>query len=211
MPFILPAHAPLPQVVDAEAVIYLQDGEQTKRTAAVSEFASRHPGNDLTTVESIVKDIASFRVIQHDTDGIRNEYSRRTADEIISSREVATGALDANEKERALGCIDYNVALCAVLRAKGIPAKFTRRQDHSETHFLLNGTWYRADIVHQREVDRQGGMDPDSQLKPVMPLPDALRRLNEMMRSSGQYAEGLDAWDIGIRTWKDFGKYSAKR
>ncbi len=197
-----------PKVVEAETMAYLREGLQTKHTKAVMDFASRHPGSDLKTVEAIVKDISSFEEVRYRIDDLRREYSRRTANEIISKREVAVGVLDDKGEESVLGCIDYNLALCAVLRAKGIPAKFTRRADHSETHFFLDGIWHSADPILQRVADRQGGLDPDSPMKPVMPLSDPIRRLNEMMRSKGKYAEGLDAWDIGIRTWKDFKRYS---
>ncbi len=102
--------------------------------------------------------------------------------------------------------MDYGNALCAVLRAKGIPAKFTRTVNHSKVHLFIDRQWYEADVL--RLVGYKDGKTIDStEEKALQPVTEEKRYLNGIAKANGGYAEGLDSHDIGIRSLKDFNRF----
>lgn len=111
---------------------------------------------------------------------------------------------DESEQSRNLllqvhGCLDYANVLVAVLRARGIPAKFARIHAHSVAVVRLGNRWYEAGLNARTN-------------KPEMNIIDwklAIRRRKQALE--GAYKTGLDSHDIGILSWRDFHKYTKRR
>lgn len=194
---------------------FLRAGQQSFFTKAIVDYARKFPGNNLESIGAMVSDIASFKRRHYTAQNIGKAYAKSSAHEIIESRSVAItkgknlGALAAVE-----GCLDYNVALCTALRAKGIPAKFVRIGLHSLTHFFFNGKWFEADPTSgiartlAERMNRRGQRVDVTKLPPLV-KPIDFRRQEEInsARQRGAYAEGLDAWAIGIKSIGDFHKF----
>ena len=181
---------------------FLQSGEQTRITSGIKDFADRFPGKGVEDVRAVMTEIARFKREKCNKNSIRNKYSQRTASEIIEDRKVYVADKADSKHASIQGCIDYNVALCAVLRAKGIPAKFTRAEDHATTHFKVDGMWYIADVL--AKVTNRVKTDKEPETLPI--TQEKLEDI-EYLKGRGKYAEGLDAWDIGIKSLQDYHKY----
>ena len=187
------------------------EGPQTRFTNAVREYAERFPGKDLDAVAAIVSDLADFKRIKAKHSMLEEKYARRTAEEILRDRSMyVSNPKTKGSGYQVQGCVDLNVALCAVLRAKGIPAKFIRTRAHSITLFKLGGEWREADPLEKRTYrmdvrngSRSGG-DPHPGIKEIT---EERKNHLKQLRENGEYAEGLDAWDIGITGIRDYGKY----
>jgi len=193
---------------------FLGAGKQTEAGVAVMAYSLGFSGKSIETVRAIISDLASFKRMHLKPGRLTELYAKRTAGEIIGSRSVATAGSTQGSYSAVLGCIDYNLALCAVLRAKGIPAKFTREGIHSTTHFYINGRWFEADPVNRLSKRLTSKMRRRESQRYVTRLGPVIRSIGperqvEIRRGKqrGTYAEGLDAWDLGIHSIKDFRKY----
>jgi hypothetical protein len=211
-----PAKTDLPGTmrIPPDVTEFLKEGEQTRITPAVRDFAERFPGKDMTVVTDILSTILNFRRVEYDDNGLRDIYSKRTADETIRRGEIAFGtAMVKGSKVVVDGCIDYSAATCAVLRAKGIPAKFIRIADHALVHFYIEGKWHEASVINVRRGSdrRRQHDDPQSstRITSLREVDETRRRLYEHAKEQGEYGEGLDAWDprIGILSINDFKKF----
>ena len=205
-------------VVPRSVARFLNPGKQTQITKTVRKYASSFPGTGLGAVRKIIGDLTSFERRHFWRRDLAGVYAKRSAEQIISDRFVAVpkGNRESLGQYAAVaGCVDYNVALCAVLRAKGIPAKFTREKLHSTTLFFLNGKWYEADPANSltrqlAEALIRRGRKIDLSKIPglITEIPGSRQRLMNYEKQFGQFAEGLDAWDIGIRSLRNFAKYN---
>jgi len=160
-------------------------GTQTLITKRITDFANRFPGRNLETIKKIVKTISNFKIIKADAKTIKEKYTKRTASQILRTKNVFV-------KRPVRGCVDYNVVLCSVLRAKNIKAFFARnKRNHSVTIFELNKKWYRADPMPERVKE-------DFHIVEI----DLEEEKNDLI------AFGKDAWSIGLTdiTKFDLGK-----
>ena len=196
---------------------YLRAGKQTKLGLPVLKFAQRFPGKNLASVELIVKELANLKRKKLDPEKISQYYSKRSASEVLKDGFVVIDKTMATKlpRGRVMGCVDYHIVLCAVLRAKGIPARFVRVKDHSVVHFFLNNNWYEADVnkaLTVRKADALGMRNGYSSAG--FKIPDPVRKLNpeeyEKEKKEGTYAHGLDAWAIGIKGIRDYSKFIKK-
>jgi hypothetical protein len=189
----------LPHVMCTEAY-WLSEGEQSRITPLVRAFADQFPGKTVEDVRGIIKDISRFKRVRMSEEQLQDAYSKRTADEIMESREIFVIKRRGRQAPiQVNGCIDYNVALCAVLRAKGILSKFIRVFDHSVTFAKIEGRWHEIDLMKQFEQKHKA--------EAIQPLEGKVIEQYEHAKKHEAYAEGLDAWDIGIRGLNDFGRY----
>ena len=86
----------------------------------IKEYASSFQTTGMPLVKQLMLDVASFRRKRYTKQDIAKVYAKHTGSKILSSRSVSVHG------KRILGCIDYGLALCTALRAKGVPAKFVR-------------------------------------------------------------------------------------
>jgi hypothetical protein len=189
---------------------FLGQGKQTKITMRITAFASAFPGTTIETVKKIVDAVSRIKLVKFSEREIERVYSKRSAEKILSDGFVAIAdkAKFGEVWARVNGCIDHNVVLCAILRAKGIPAMFVRRRNHSLTYFFLDGRWFVANptnAITEREARRLGISIPGTE--PVKPLTEKMLQKNATEAKEGGFAAGLDAWAIKIRNIRDFGKY----
>ena len=194
---------------------FLKPGKQTTVTKAVKEYADRFPGADMNAVNAILADLVKFKRKKFDLQGLRGIYAKRDAATIIRDRFVAVSKSRQGVFTAVEGCVDYNVALCAVLRAKGIPAKFTRHGIHSTTMFFLDGKWFDADPLTEltRRVARSlagrpGAPDPKKIRAIIEPVSRGTLSQMERDKQLRLFAEGLDAWAIGLTSLSKFGKFN---
>jgi hypothetical protein len=200
---------------------FLRAGQQTKITGAVRGYASLFPGNSLETVEKIVKDISRFKRKHLPIEELKKVYAKRTAAQILKDRWIAViGGQNrmAGQYSAVAGCLDYNTVLCSALRAKGIPAKFVRDKLHSTTFFYLNGNWFEADPsveltrrLAKAFLRKEPRLNLSSIPGSVIPVSGSRLRYISEGKQLGYAAEGTDAWAIGIKSLKDFGKYNPAR
>lgn len=190
--------------INSDVRHFLIAGKQTKVTRRIRAYANKFPNQDIATVKKIMLDLVSFKRIEYSELEIKKVYSKRTASEILRDRTIAT---TANPKHglhgRVAGCIDYNILLCATLRAKRIPAAFVRKKEHSTTIFFLNGKWYLADplITYRNSLTK----NIDSRIETSKP---DISELNfQSLKESPSLAIGLDAHGVGIFDITDYKKY----
>lgn len=149
--------------------------------ALVKSYAARFPGKNINAVDAIVRDVSGFERVAVDNGVLRRFYARRSAEDILASRKIIF-------KKPVQGCVDYATVLCAVLRAKGIPAFFGRLfSNHSVTLFRMGNEWYRADPTPERV---QEGFH--------------LVQVNPKTEFKHYLAIGSSARDIGLRSIDDF-------
>ncbi len=161
---------------------YLQEGEQTKITDDIKSIAEEFESSGFDFVFEILKWIHK-NLKQTDIKEFKKEFFRkRTADQIIKSGKLT-------------GCTNYALVFIALIKVKGIPAKYieTIREDwllkpdmemlsgHVFSEVEINEKWY---IV-----------DPQSALIKAW-----------YGKRFQKIAEGLDSWDIGIRSLEDLKK-----
>jgi len=153
----------------------LRGGHQTIVTKIIADYASRFKGEDLPMVDAIVRDISTFERVVTTEEGLKKHYAKRTAEDVIASRKVIV-------KRPVQGCVDYTIALCSALRAKGISSYFARNPfNHAVTLFRLGEKWYRADPTPERVEERFHlvSVDPKTEFRHYSAI-------------------GVDAWDIGL-------------
>tara|TARA_Y100000310_G_scaffold261606_1_gene271022 strand:+ start:47 stop:631 length:585 start_codon:yes stop_codon:yes gene_type:complete len=173
--------------------IGLVSGSQTRITPIVKKFVSGFEGApSLELATKMVKSLKShLKEKKLKLSAFSKRYVRRTASQIIESGFVEKLKGQANGIQ-STGCVEYTIATCASLRAKGIPAFFVRIGAHSYTLFKVKGKMFVADLTKN---------------KPVWELSREEKRLARIKSKKGQYAIGKDAWAVGIRNIEDFGKY----
>jgi len=158
---------------------FLKEGDQTKITPEVVKIASSISGENLDFIFNAlawVKENISWEPNRSDKMKL---FRKRTADEIIKSG-------------FATGCTDMALAFVLLARAKGIPTKYVetvgkkwletksrRVVGHVFAECFVNGKWVKIDPT-------KGAIYADRAYRNFIVL-----------------AEGLDSWDIGVRSVGD--------
>src|SRR3989344_583044 len=182
----------------------LETGTMTLYTPKVIKYAQSFLKEKKAIIE-VVKDIVNsfldpsrFLRTNSNFKEVQELYSKRTADDIISSGLIIN--LNKNDPNCGThlihGCIDYATAITALMRVLNIPAKFIRLYDHSVVEIDLEGKKY---ILDPLDRDKKTVRAVDAEWVDLV-------RLDE---SDYGYAEGLDAHDplIGIYNWEDYKKF----
>ncbi|MBT4192547.1 MAG: transglutaminase domain-containing protein [Candidatus Diapherotrites archaeon] len=198
---------------------YIRAGKQTMIDSHVVDFASRFPGKRLKDIHSLVMALSNLKRKKVALAQMDQYYSKRTASQILQDGFVIIdrcvdsyrGEPMAEDRLPVQGCVDYHVALCAVLRAKGIQARFVRKGNHSIVHFFLYGRWYEADV--NRGVSLRKAIAFRSRHRSAtIEIREPIRRLEsdeiKKHKQDGNYKHGLDAWDIGIKSIRDYDRYN---
>ena len=170
----------------------LREGRQTVVTPEIQRIASQFKGGSPL---EIAKEVVGFfrenfveKKLKLSEFG--EVYLKRSASDIIRSGKIARLKTSQGEIESS-GCIDYSVAACALLRAKGIPAFFTRTGTHSTVLFRVEKQFYEMDLTKGNAIS---------------PLGKTSKRLFSMLRRKGEFAMAEDAWSLGMHSIEDFGK-----
>ncbi|MDD4761910.1 MAG: transglutaminase-like domain-containing protein [Candidatus Pacebacteria bacterium] len=165
---------------------FLNSGEQTKISENISAVAAEIEGVGLSAIMKILAWIHKNIKLDEKPDFKKENFRKRTAEEIINSR-------------RATGCTDYALAFLTIARAKGIPTKyvetinadwlsnpdFNALAGHVFVEVFFDGEWFI--------VDPQGAC-----LKAWY---------GKRFKKIG---EGLDSWDLEIRGFDDLKKVFEK-
>ncbi len=168
-------------------------------TKTVREFASRfkidpHNPHSVIPVIREIKHLKPEIVSVRDLDAL---YAKRTAEDILhSGRVVMLSKEDRQRAKNVLGCVDNAIALVAVLRAHGIKADFARIGNSSIVLFKMAG--------------REWSVNPARYARRSVPteVTPADLRGHETLRRMGLFARGKDAWHIGMKSLKDYDRYS---
>ncbi len=157
---------------------YIKGGEQTELTERIKNISEKLIGDGFDLVEGTLKWIHKNLKTKNDPELKNKIFRTRTADQIIKDGFVT-------------GCTDSALVFLALIRAKGVPAKYVetiRRRwlevgddDFIEGHIFsevyINGKWYIIDPA-------------EGQL---------LFWYNRWV----VYDRGLDSWDIGIHNMQE--------
>ena len=183
---------------------HLRAGEQTQLDEHVKTFAAKFTSTGLDLAGDIMDELVKYQRVPYSMDDMYDHYSKRTASQIIQSRQIVISRPLANEIEGPVqGCVDYSLVLCATLRAHGIPAKFTRLNDHSMTQFYHEGEWYEANpnlLIGTRSSEPKASRGIDA----IRNVGAEYEKYLADSIESGEYGEGRDAWDLGIRSYHDY-------
>jgi len=172
---------------------WLRSGRQTRVTKALIKFASQFHGSPKEIVEDVILRLDSFDAVEVSDAVLKKLYAKRSADDIVRTKTILKGDADAFKKHGIAGCLDECLVLCTVLRIHGVPAKFTRILDHSQVVFWNGSRWWLA--------------DPFWDIVRALSVNELAKHQSKMSAKRKTYAEGLDAWDIGIHSINDFFKY----
>jgi hypothetical protein len=178
------------------------EGELSKWTPTVREFTAKHSANkplDYGAVESLCKEVWRFQKVPKNPEEIARTYARRSADEIISSRQLYVLGADRDGREpknfpSVQACLERSLAIATALRCGGLPAAFVRRGVHSTCRFQLDSGLY--------EVGRLPA--PNSHFKLITPIYPGEGERVAALKAEGIYLEGLDPAAIGMKSLLDF-------
>jgi len=170
----------------------LREGRQTIVTPEIRKIASGFKGNSALEVANEVVEFFRKNFVEKKLklSEFAEVYLKRSASDIIRSGKIARLKKSQGEMESS-GCVDYAVAACALLRASGIPAFFTRIGTHSTALFMAEKQFFEMDLTKD---------------KAILPLKKAGRRVFSMQRRKGKFAMAEDAWSLGMRDIRDFDK-----
>ena len=166
-------------------------------TPKVRQYVARFKAADpLERVKSIVADVASFAKFDLPVKEAEKHWARRSAERIIETRSVVVARQPVPDGAPEIsGCTDHASAICASIRAIGLPATFVRMGNHSHVKFLHEGKVYIADPAKSRRA-----------IVREMNIVD--ERNEASWKAKGAFAEGASPADIGLETVADFYKYS---
>lgn len=172
-------------------------GGQVWITPTVKKFVEPFKLTDeIYSLKPIIRAVMNLKPQVLSLKDLRGVYAKRTATDIIHSGKVAIlSKMDRQKHGTVLGCVDCGIALVAALRAKGIKAQFARNEANSLVFFKFDGKEY--------------SIDPSRYRRKLIPteLLDIHRNIYARDAKRGRFAIGRDAWDIGMTSFDDFGKY----
>ncbi|MDP6670455.1 MAG: hypothetical protein QGI60_01415 [archaeon] len=173
-----------------------QVGVTKKVIGYVAKFKTADP---LKRVKLIVADIASFEKVDLPVEKAGEHWANRSAERIIERRNVAVARQPVPDGAPEIsGCTDYASAICASIRAIGLPASFVRMGNHSHVKFLYEGEVYIA--------------DPGKKRRAIVRKMTTADKINERIwKRNKAFAEGKSPADIGLKTVEDFYKYSSAK
>jgi hypothetical protein len=162
---------------------WLSEGEQSTITPLVKKIASRFKGHDIEKIWQILIWMDKNLTGELNRKRILSLFATRTAEEIIQSK-------------KETGRHDTAVVLVTLLRACHIPAKYLlgidkerpRKGGHCAAQALVNDEWIIIDPSYFK-------------INLISSRSDFLRE-NYLART------GLDSWDCGVKTVKDWDKLS---
>lgn len=181
---IWPSTADIPGLKEFPSGKWTGEGELSKWTPKVREFAAAHDLKSLEGIRGMCAEVYSFKKVLKTPAELAESYCKRTADEIISSRRLhvsRTGLIDRTPTSFPAvdGCLESSLAIAAALRAGGVPALFVREGLHSKVLFEFQGTRYTADESSPNAADPTG-------------------------RRKGTLISGLDPRDVGMASLADY-------
>jgi len=158
---------------------YLKDTKQIFITPGIRNIIREFDRKDIDLALEILEWIHNnFENINDNTEKKMKLFRKRTADEIVKSKELT-------------GCTDYAIVFIALARAKKIPTKYieaikktwldtgdsNRIEGHVFAECLIEDKWYI--------IDPQRGVVIDDYKGYVI------------------YKKGLDSWSIGIKSFDE--------
>jgi len=196
---------------------WLRPGSQTRKTQRIVAFAGKKE-RSMRSVQAILEKIITLKRAKFTGHEIEKHYSRRSATKIIRDGFIALSEPYKN-RGRVGGCVDYNVVLCSTLRTIGTPASFVRRKDHSVTRFILGNKVYEVDPLIEirnnllkESESRNGHSVYGIPIKPsIYEVTEKIKKRDQKFKREGKFAQGRDAWEIGIRSIKDYSKFDPKK
>ena len=159
---------------------YLKSGKQTEITEEIRNITETIHGEGLYFIVNALSWVEDNIKPEKESENKNNLFRKRTADQIIKDG-------------FSTGCTDIALVFIAIARAKGIPTKYVEaiekqwlkstEENNIRGHIFaicfIDGQWFLIDptmlLIHAKKV---------------YPFHEI-------------YAEGLDSWDIGIRSFED--------
>lgn len=178
---------------------WLRAGPLTRITPEIQALALSFKGSPRSIALQALRLVRGFEVVRVNQADLQRFYAKRSADDICHSRKVVLSNDEASKRQDVQGCVDYSVALAALLRARQIPAIFVRRGNHSTVRFFSGAKWFEADAL----------ANTINELTPNQLA--SIRRQRVRPPSERSMGEGLDPHDIGIRSIADFYKFGVRR
>lgn len=177
---------------------WLKEGEQTEITDSIKgKFDNFDKENEFEYITEVVKWIKEN--LDYNTQNKMRIFRKRTSSQILEDGFVT-------------GCTDYTLVFIVFARLKGIPTKYVeginkkidRREDlrehkltgHVVAKCKLNNKWY---IV-----------DPDSGTLEVNVVKKEENECSFFNRHFKVLGEGLDSWDLGVRSMDDLYEFIDK-
>lgn len=166
-------------------------------TPKVRQYVAKFKAADrLERVKMIVADVAGFTKVDLPLKEAGPHWAKRSAERIIETRSVVVARQPVPDGAPEIsGCTDHASAICASVRAIGLPATFVRMGNHSHVKFLHEGKVYIADPGKDRRAI-------------VRKMTVADERNEASWKKKGAFAEGNSPADIGLKTVADFYRYS---
>ncbi len=164
---------------------WLKEGKQSRITPKIKKIASKFKGDNLKKIFQILKWIDVNISSEEDRKKVLKVFATRTADEIISHK-------------KDTGCHDTTLLLVTFLRALDIPTKYVfgidknrpRKGGHCVAETYIGKKWIL--------------IDPTRFQINLIPKRSSFYRENYIVK------RGLDSWDCGVKTIKDWDKESKK-
>ena len=159
--------------------IWLKEGKQSKITPRIKEICSRFKGEDIEKIFQILNWIDKNISEEKDRKKVLSIFATRTADQIIRDK-------------KDTGCHDTTLLSVTFLRALKIPTKYVlgidkispRKGGHCVVEAHIGGRWIL--------------IDPSYFQLNLVPSRSSFYKENYIVK------EGLDSWDCGVKTVKDW-------
>jgi len=162
---------------------YLKEGKQTKKTKVVKEVSKSFKGTDFEKIVKILEWINKNLKSYKNQKKAISIFAKRTADKIIRDGFYT-------------GCHDIALVFVTLARSVGIPAKYIEGIDkinpqnkgHCVSEVFINNRWIFV--------------DPTMNTICIVPARSDFYKQNYLI------GEGLDSWDIGIKSFRSWRKKS---
>jgi len=160
---------------------YLKTGGQTEVTPELKKLVSKIPGDDLVYIANSLGWVRNNVRAKTDISNKDELFRKRTAVEIV-------------ESGFSTGCTDTALVFITLSRAKGIPTKYIEAIDKRWLDSKRDGGEIKGRIFAECLIDGKW-----HKVDPAMLTIHAERVYPHHVI----FAEGLDSWDIGIRSFED--------
>jgi hypothetical protein len=159
---------------------WLKEGKQSKQTKSIKDICKKFSGEDIDKIIQILIWIDKNLRYCKNKKNVERIFATRTAEEIIKNKEHT-------------GCHDTALIFVTMTRSCGIPCKYiaglgkeTGTGGHCVSKVFVNDKWLLIDPSHYKiEIFPENS--------------DFYKKFYIM-------GEGLDSWDIKIKTLKDWYK-----
>lgn len=165
--------------MEREIQKWLNEGKQSEITSLIKNISNKFEGDEFDKIDKILRWIEKNIPAQKEYGKIIKIFSKRKADKIIKDKFNT-------------GCHDTAVLTATFLRAVGIPAKFVegidklnpKNRGHCVVEAYVKGDWIL--------------IDPESFTISLKPNRNLFYKTNYVI------GKGLDAWDLGIKSFDDW-------